>query len=180
MKEKAIKKLFLVCIIFVNILSLRTFVYAQEVEKEYNLKAYFIYNFTKFIEWPLNDESKTFNIAIIGKSEIETPLQVIASKKTVKELKIKINILSEVKNVINYHIIFIPAKQSYKLAEIQKLLINKPALIVTEKKKMAMQGSAVNFVILNKKVRFEINHSVLKEKGFKVNSNLLKLATEIY
>ena len=180
MREKTQKSLFLLNIILFTSTLCVNFIYAEEVEKENNLKAYFIYNFTKFIEWPNIEKSETFNIAIIGENELENPLKVIASKKTIKDLKVKVLLLSKLKNLKDYHIIFISAKQSHKLPEIQNLLENKPVLIITEKKKMAIKGSGINFVILDNKVRFEINYSSLKKRGIKVNSNLLKLAVDIY
>ena len=61
-----------------------------EQGQEYKLKAVFIYHFTKYFQWSYSDTSGTFEIAIIGDSNIIDPLKEIAEKKLVKGRRIKI------------------------------------------------------------------------------------------
>ncbi|MDH5716907.1 MAG: YfiR family protein [Spirochaetia bacterium] len=174
------KKYFILLILI--FFSLQKNIYSEKVEKEYNIKAYFIYNFIKFITWPNIENSKTFNIAILGENtEIEAPLKIIASQKTAKDMPIKIDILSKLENVNNsYHIIFIPKNNSEKLTKILRIKNESPVLIISEKKNMISFGVDINFLLLDNAIRFEINYSSLKKRNIKVNSNLLRLATTVY
>jgi len=148
----------------------------SEVSLETKTKAVFLYNFTKFIQWPEEDTSKTFNIVILGNSDIYSPLQEIANKQTVNNKALKIIRLKSIPENLEAHIVFISSSEKAGLKTIIQKVQNHNVLIVSDSKGFAAEGTAINFVVMEGKVKFEINSATLDNSNLKVSSQLLKLA----
>lgn len=148
--------------------------------EEYNAKALFIYNFTKYIVWNNLDEKENFTIAVYKKCDIIEPLKQIASSKKVQNKKISISVLKDDQQEIDCHILFLPefvGIESY--INILKRVNRKNVLIISENKKLFQKGTGINFLIIEDKIKFEINMSSLENADLKISSQLLKLATNV-
>lgn len=148
----------------------------KETNLEDNIKAVFIYNFTKYIQWPNSDTSRTFEIAIIGDSNIIIPLKEIAEKKLVDNRKIEIKHCQDIQDINMCHILFISASENKRLHEILQKVKNRNILTISDCNGFAEEGVAINFVIIEGKVKFEISSGAINNAGLKVSSQLLKLA----
>src|SRR5450432_2177557 len=91
---------------------------AQTQEQEANLKAVFIYNFTRYIDWDTSGEENNFVIGVIGSSAVTPPLTEIAKTNTVKNKKIIIRNFSKPDEITSCNILFIPANSSFSLSAI--------------------------------------------------------------
>lgn len=143
--------------------------------EEYHLKAAFIYRFTSYIEWEKIPE-KEFGIGIIGESPITKPLKEIAASKTVRHRKMIIHELSETSGPGTCSVVFISRQCKASLSEILARIPKRNVLVITEKPGYAEEGAAINFVIIDNKIRFEVNLKSLSSAGLKASSQLLKLA----
>lgn len=143
--------------------------------EEYHLKAAFIYRFTSYIEWE-NMPEEEFSIGIIGESPISKPLKEIAAAKTVQHKKMIIHEFAENSVPGNSQVIFISHKCKASLSEILSRIPKRNVLIITEKPGYAEEGAAINFVIIENRIRFEVNLKALSSAGLKASSQLLKLA----
>ncbi|HET6244788.1 MAG: YfiR family protein [Bacteroidetes bacterium] len=148
----------------------------QSEAEEYNLKAAFIYNFTMYIEWSGFIAEEEFIIGIIGNSQINEPLAQIARTKTVNGKKIIIQNFDNPEEIIFCHILFISRDTTFPLKTILARANFNGTLIVSEKRGFAEQGTAINFVIDNDKVKFEANTKAIRSAGLTASSQLLKLA----
>ncbi len=148
---------------------------SQIREGESNLKAAFIYNFTKYIDWGKSNTEKEFVIGIIGTSPISTPLTEIALSKTVNNKEIVIRYFEKPEDITYCHILFIPKKISFSLNSILEAA-DKGTITISEAPGLAERGTAFNFVIVNDKLKFEINMKSIYQTGLRVSSQLLKLA----
>jgi len=144
--------------------------------EEYDLKAAFMYNFTRYIEWDASVTDKEFIIGVIGSSPINERLEEIARTKNVNNKKIIIRKFSTPDEISFCHILFISRDASFPLDEILAKEAIKGTLIVSEKSGFAAQGTAINFIRVNNKLKFEANMKVINSAGLKVSSQLLKLA----
>ena len=142
---------------------------------EYNLKALFIFNFIKYMEWPQANQNGTFKIVVLGQSDIVESLKKISDEKRINNQKIEIK-ASEDLDEINGQVLFIPRDMSDRLPECLSKFSGKGMLIVTEGKNLASKGSSINFVMLDNKMKFEINQVAVKNAGLKVSGQLLNLA----
>jgi hypothetical protein len=144
--------------------------------REYNLKAAFVYNFTKYIEWNGTAGENDFIIGIIGASPINTPLTEIVKTETVNGKKIIIKQFSSPTDISFSNILFISRNTNASLPDILAKTEDKGTLIVSEHDDYAKEGSAINFVIVNRKLKFQANVNAINEAGLTASSQLLKLA----
>jgi hypothetical protein len=153
----------------------------SEVE-EYQAKAAFIYNFTKFVEWEDNSLNKQpdFNIGVLGDSPIIKPLQELAGNKRINNKKINVIRYGSLNEIRNCLVLFIPDSTSPQVIKESTQSSNlKSTLIITERNGDLEYGAGINFLIVNNKIRFEINVNSLNRNNIKASSQLLKLALNI-
>lgn len=162
-----VSKLFLIIILFISIQS-----YGQEDK----YKSVFMYNFTKHFEWPVSYRSGNFVIGVIGNPIIIGELEGVTSGKKVGNQPIVIEKYKDVTEMGKCHILFLPSNKSKDIGDIVQKIGTNPTLLVTEKDGLAQQGAAINFIIREGKIKFELNKSVVNKQGLKISSYLETLA----
>ncbi|MES2732946.1 MAG: YfiR family protein [Bacteroidota bacterium] len=148
----------------------------QAQSQDYRFHSIFMFNFTKYIQWPEDSKTGDFVIGIIGNSAITIELEKLANSKTVGTQKIVIKKIKSAGEAEKCQIVFIPQNESKDFEALQQSLKNKPVLIITEKDGLVKKGSAINFVLQEGKMRFEMNLSATQSAGLKVSSQLTSLA----
>ncbi len=148
----------------------------QSDNKEYNLKAAFIYNFTRFIEWDTLNNHNEFVIGVINSSPITKAFEDIARTKTVNNKKIIIRHFYTAEEISYCNILFISENSKISLREILNQTKSKNTLTISEQEGYAKQGTAINFIIVDSKLKFEANTKAIISAGLTASSQLLKLA----
>ena len=147
-----------------------------EITQNDKIKSVFIYNFTKYIQWPGADTSKVFAIGVFGKSNIIPPLQKIAQKKLVNGRKIIIKQFEDIENIEECRILFVSSQEGGLIPEILQKVERKNILTIGEVEKFSDKGGIINFVLVEGKIKFEMNLKALSRAGLAASSQLLKLA----
>jgi hypothetical protein len=145
---------------------------------EHEVKAAFIHNFTKFIDWsPDSFESETspIRIGIMGKGPIDNPLMKLNGKKVQKRY-VEVSRVNNLNNANEYHIIFINRSEKRRVRSILRTLKGTGILTVGDTPGFAEQCGVINFYLKNGKVRFEINVEASRRENLKISSKLLRLA----
>jgi len=177
MMNRAMKKILIFLIMsFISLYLLADENINNENNLEDRMKAVFVFNFTKYINWTNSDTSGTFEIAIIGNSNIIDPLKEIAKNKFINNKQIKIKHCKDIQDIITPHILFISTSEKKNLDKILQKVKNKNILTISDCKGFANKGVAINFVIVKGKIKFEINTRVIESVGLQISSQLLKLA----
>jgi hypothetical protein len=145
---------------------------------EYAVKAAYIYNFAKFVEWPMepSTEDGAFVIGILGQDPFGGALDEIVLGKTIRDKKIAVKRFSRIEDATNSHILFIGNSEKESMAQIIKRLNGMPILTVSDIGRFAEQGGMIELVIDQNRVRFAINVASAEQAGLKPSSQLLKLA----
>src|SRR6056297_937444 len=130
-------------------------------------KALFMYNFTKYIEWPGAKNTGDFVIGILGNSPIKKELEVIATKKKVGGQPINMKVYNSVNEIGNCHILFIPPGKSSSLNAVKKQVSGQGVLVITDKPGLARKGAGINYVLAGGRQDFEINKAVMTEQQFR-------------
>jgi hypothetical protein len=149
--------------------------FAQTTEKEANLKAAFIYNFTEYIDWQTSNNSGDFVIGVIGNSPLSASLKEIAARNRVKNKRIIVKTFDQPSEIEFCNILFIPKNSNFSLKEILKNT-SPGMLTISEEEGYGEMGTGFNFLIRNNKLKFEANLKALARSDLKVSSQLLKLA----
>jgi hypothetical protein len=152
----------------------------QGFDPNAKVKAVFLYNFTKYFEWPDKMKSGNFIIQIIGtNSNLNQELNKMSSSKQVGNQKLEIKTSTSIDLSIQPHIIFLLSESSDMLKEITSKYKGKGCLVVTEKNGLAKVGSAINFVAIDSKLKFEYNKNNALKEGLKTGDGLNSLAIVI-
>ncbi|MFZ1986074.1 MAG: YfiR family protein [Desulfatitalea sp.] len=150
----------------------------QTPASEYKIKAAFLYNFAKFIEWPdLGNSAATdaFVIGILGKDPFGPEIQVIEGK-LVKGKPLRVIRSASLDELKSSQVLFIGAASPAELTRILKSLQGRPVLTVGDTDGFAREGVMINLTTEENKVRFEINPQAAEQAGLKISSHLLRLA----
>lgn len=140
-------------------------------EKEYALKADFLYRFVDYVYWKGYSKKQTFKIAILEESPITASLQNMAKNK-----KMDIKEYKNLKELGFCHILFVPYNCTIPIETILSKFSGKPVLIVTEQNGYGKKGAHVNFVTVENKLKFEVNLKAINKAGIGISSFLLKHA----
>ena len=148
---------------------------AQQPEQE--VKAAFLYKFTKFVEWPREafNSSNALVIGIVGQDSLGGALDNAVEGKTTGGRRIVVKHLKWNQDLDQCQILFIPRselKGAEHLAHLKKL----PILVVGESTGFARRTGIVNFIIEDDSVCFEINVQSARDAGLTISSKLLSLA----
>jgi len=145
---------------------------------EYLIKAAFLYNFTKFVEWPqeaFKDDLSPINLCILGKDPFGEALNSIRDKR-VRGRRLNIKHMNRIEEISECHILFVSASEKENLKPVLSSLKNSAILTVSEMEMFTQQGGIINFIVVENKIHFEINPNVARRCGLKISSQLLKLA----
>lgn len=148
-----------------------------EVASEYDVKAAFLYNFTKFVEWPASafeDERSNFRICVYGEDPFGKSLWVV-SDEPVAGRKVTLLGMANLKPE-SCHILFISRSERSRISQILEELRDTPVLTVADTDGFLDRGGIINFVLEGSKVRFEISQQAAERAGIKISSKLLRLA----
>jgi hypothetical protein len=167
--------------------------------REYKIKAAFLYNFIKFVDWPKEKavtEDESVVIGIIGKNPFGDAFEPVKNKKVkgnntvikyfkgYKELKeIEKDNNSEYEKIVeelrNCYLLFICSSEKNNLVDILNLVRNHGVLTVGETPGMLEVNGIINFLLEENKVRFEINLNNARESELVIRSQLLRLAKNV-
>lgn len=153
--------------------------FGQEPAPEYQIKAAFLFNFAKFVDWPpgafSNDDSPIV-IGVLGKNVFGHYLDDTIRNKTVNNRKFEFKELTSANEATNCQILFISPSEKDNLAAIVNGLHNASVLTVSETDQFIKAGGMINFLIEDNKVRFQISDKAARKAGLRISSKLLSLA----
>lgn len=143
-------------------------------------QAMFIYNFSRLIEWPAEYKTGPYIIGVIGSCQTLNDLESFTTGKSVGSQPIAVKKFNSVDEISSCQILFVPFSKTKDLAMIVPKLQNKSTLIITEKNGAVENGSAINFLIIEDKLKFEIKPSNITKYNLKVSSKLSEMAFKVY
>ncbi|MBI3849399.1 MAG: YfiR family protein [Verrucomicrobia bacterium] len=150
---------------------------------EYQVKAAFLYNFAKFVEWPSVSAASNdapFVVGVLGRNPFGADLDQILKDKIVNRRPVKIKQCETAQAARNCQILFIGATEETRLPQIFEALKGAAVLTVSDIRRFADRGGMICFVMEENKVRFEINKSNAQQAGLTVSAQLLKLAKVVH
>ncbi len=152
--------------------------YNAEIAKEYQIKAAFVYNFTKFVEWPSDQfgaPTEPIIIGILGKNPFGDSLEVAVRGRKVGGRDIVIIHVAPASRGTAVHVLFVP--EGEEVAFDPQLAPG--ALTVGETERFNSRGGMITFISDAEKVRFMINLEHAERAELKLSAQLLKLASTV-
>jgi hypothetical protein len=148
---------------------------------EYSLKAAFIYNFSKFVEWPegIYRGRKDFCIATLGRSPLDRELAAL-NGKLVQGRSIVFRRVNSPEDATQCQVLVISRSELARLEGILDTLRDLPVLTIAEGDDFCKKGGMLSLEKENGKIVFDVNFRETQRAKLKPNSQLLKLARRIY
>jgi len=167
--------------------------------REYQVKAAFLYNFIKFVDWPkekVAESNEPVIIGIFGKDPFGNAFAPVKDKegkdrkvlikrfKPIEELKKsgekdKSLPEREIESLRKCHLLFICSSEEKSIKEIINLVKDHSVLTIGDMQGFLESGGIINFIMEEKKVRFEINMTAANRAKLKIRSQLLRLAKRL-
>ncbi len=152
--------------------------WAEEIE-EYAVKAAFVFNFIKFIQWPktsFSHDDSPYKLCFIGDAAVAEQFKKLDGALDGAR-KISVTHLFSIKKCKKCNILFISRNADKLFMEkIISRVKGKPVLTIGETKDFTKFGGIINFFLTNNRLHFEININAADQQGLKFSSRLLKLA----
>ena len=146
---------------------------------EYKVKAAFLYNFTKFVEWPqqaFRSPGDPLTICILGENPFGSALTEMANASTLNGRRVGEREIRSTQEANGCQILFISSSERYQVRAIMKELQGASILTVGDVPGFARLGTIVDFILQDNKVRFEFNTAAAARAQLKISSKLLSLA----
>ena len=171
----------------------------SEPTQEYKVKAAFLYNFIKFVDWPkeaMPDGNEPITIGIIGKDPFGNAFEPVKDKD-VREKKVVVKRFKSIADLKKLgergkdeldkqseamkkcHLLFVCSSEKEYLKDITSVVRDRPILTVADTTEFLEAGGIIDFVMEDQKVRFEISAAAAKRSKLQVRSQLLRLAKKV-
>jgi hypothetical protein len=157
-------------------------IHAQEAPTEYQVKAAYLFNFLKFVEWPGDPIANTnghWVIGIVGDDPFGDDLTQIVSGKTVQGHELLVRRFQSGEDLRACHVLFISASEKKHLSPMLAALSGSSVLTVGDMDHFIESGGMIQFVMEEKRVRFAIDVGAAGRARLKVSSKLLSLARTV-
>jgi len=153
---------------------LAAFADAQAID-EYQVKAAFVYNFAKFVEWPphtFKTGSDPISICVLGPNPFGRSLEEAVSDKSIEGRAFVVRQIPEIARADGCQILFVAAKQKKSTPDVALAGV----LTVGESDGFAAGGGVIGFKLDGGKVRLEINIGAADQHKLRISSKLLSIA----
>ena len=157
-------------------------IHGQEAPTEYQVKAAYLFNFLKFVEWPgdpLADTHGRWVIGIVGDNPFGDELTQIVSGKTIQGHELLVRRFQPGEDLRACHVLFISASEKKRLPSVLATLSGSSVLTVGDMDHFIESGGMIQFVMEEKRVRFAIDVGTSSQARLKVSSKLLSLARTV-
>ena len=140
------------------------------------VKALFLLNIIKYTEWP-ERTGEDFNLLIVGETPVHEVLkQFKGSHIGVKKIAVYYVNYDENVDLSDYDCVFISSSKPHLFTKFLETAHGQSTLTVSDSPWFIEAGGIVNFLIVDKRVRFQINMDSLKRTNLKISSKVLRLS----
>jgi hypothetical protein len=148
---------------------------------DYDVKAAYLYNFGRFVEWPdsVATKSDSFNVCVLGQDPFGPALDATLAGETIGGKNVTARRISSPQEAVNCRILFMSSEEGSRLSKIMEALDKGSVLTVSDMPQFSQRGGMIQFVLEGKKVRFEVNLIAVQRAGLTLSSELLKVATTV-
>ena len=157
-----------------------SYVRAQAPEAgEYPVKAAFLFNFAKFVDWPADafkGPTDPIAICVLGRDPFGTALDDVVRNKTVANRGFVVRAVSDAQQASKCQIVFVTASERKHFRSLLEELKGRSILTVGEAEDFTASGGVINFKLKDARVRIEIDAEAAERARLRISSKLLSLA----
>lgn len=146
---------------------------------EYQVKAAFVYNFAKFVQWPPDawqSPAEPIAICILGPDPFGHWLEDTVVGKSIEGRTLSTRHISAIKQAVGCHILFVASAESKRAPSLLAELKTPGILTIGDSDGSGAEGVVINFKLDGGKVRFDINVDAAEREKLRISPRLLSLA----
>ena len=147
--------------------------------REYDIKAGFLFNFMKFIDWPSEafaSSSSPINVDLLGRDPFDGALERYLEGRTIESRPIVVTHLTAPRVLPAGHVVFIASSEEKRLDPVLAAYAKEAVLTVSDIDRFADRGGVIGFVSEGRGLRFAVNRVAAEHSRLHVSSKLLALA----
>ena len=167
------------CILLVCLMSFCSLARADR-PSEYQIKAAYLYNFGKFVNWPADVATASeFDVCVLGSDPFGPLLDATVSDSTINGKRVIAKRIARAQNAADCRVVFLATSESQRLSSDLAVLSKLHVLTVSDNPHFLERGGMIQFVFEGDRVRFEVNLTAAQEAGLTLSSELLKVASKV-
>jgi hypothetical protein len=147
-----------------------------DIGREEQMKAAYLFNFTKFIEWPVSAK-RPIRICFMGAPGVHASLTASVAGKKIGARSIATVVLQAADSWLGCDVIYLDA--SVDANALVQVAPGDAALTVSDADEFTRHGGVIRLFKHENRLRFDINLDNARRAGLKISSNLLKLASRV-
>jgi hypothetical protein len=151
----------------------------SEPLSEFQIKAGFLFNFTKFVEWPadaFSDSSVPIVLGVMGDNPVTNLVTETAAGKAVNGRAVTVKRFKEQQDLRGCQILFVSSSEEKHIGQILEKLRGSSVLTVGEANGFAESGGIINFLVEGNKVRLELNLEAAARARLKISAKVIAVA----
>lgn len=149
---------------------------------EYRIKAAYLHKFLAYVEWPpqaFERDRTPLAIGVLGSELLAGELAQVVAGREVNGRDILVRRLRAGETPTGLHVLFVGRGDGARVAQLAAAAKGQPLLIVSESDEAFALGSAINFLVVDDKVRFDVALRPVEQAGLKLSSRLLAVARKV-
>jgi hypothetical protein len=156
---------------------------AQTKPTEFDVKAAYLYNFAKFVQWPADAarrDARTFTVCVIGEDPFGAVLDRVVAGGSISGRTVVTRRVASAQDARACHILFLGGMDERRAIETLDLLGRADVLTVSDLPAFTQRGGMIQFVVQGARVRFEVNLDRARDAGLMLSSELLRVALAVH
>jgi hypothetical protein len=149
---------------------------------EHRVKAAYLYKFAGYVDWPaaaFADADTPITFGVIGSEPLASELSAVVAGRTINNRNLSVRRLKAGDALTGVHILFVGTAESSRLGQLARSARPHAVLTVSESEGALDQGSVINFIVSDRRVRFEVALDSAEKSGIRLSSRLLAVAQQV-
>lgn len=143
------------------------------------VKAAYLFRFAQYVEWPPHEADSPFVIAVSGAEDVAVHLERLLPGMSVNGHRVVVRRVTHQQELDGVHILYIGIKAFARTRTLRAHAVERPILVVTDHKLGLDGGGVINFIEVDRNLRFEISLIAADRSGLKIDAQLLSVAARV-
>jgi hypothetical protein len=147
---------------------------------EASVKAAYIYKFLPYVEWPAASFANADSPQVIGvmsADAVHGELEQLVAGRRVNGRALVVRKVTPGDSLEGVHVLYLG--RSARASAVMPMVVGKPVLVITDAPTGLAEGGALNFILVDGRVRFEAAPAAAERSGLRLSSRLLAVAERV-
>jgi hypothetical protein len=143
------------------------------------VKATYLFRFASYVEWPEAQKGDAFVIGVVGAEDVAVHLEHLVNGMSIRGKPARVRRVRTVDDLDGVHIFYVGESVFRSARPLRIRATERPILLVTDSRDGLAGGGVINFIEVNRNLRFEISLGAADRSGLKIDSALLSVAARV-